>query len=287
MYVDRTESSVAELRRMNTELQLANQEVQRASWEIHHLNMELLEMLAKIIDARDPDTSGDALNVGDYAVAIGRQFSLSEERIEGLRWAGMLHDIGKLGVPDNILFKPAALTNDEYEQVKKHAALGGDLLETVQGLTHLVPFVRHHHERWDGKGYPAGLAGEKIPLEALILAVCDSAEAMAAARPYKKEFSQAQVIAELRRCSGGQFDPAIAEAFILELPTKALKSIDRSNTIAQTKTDRAAPDTPSPVEETSILSPSLQPSPYWTFANSKRPHDEMRWKKGRMSDHKS
>lgn len=224
MYVERTETSVAELHRMNNELQVANREVERASGAIHSLNMELLEMLAKIIDARDPETSGHALQVSEYAVAIGRQCNLSPERLENLRWAGMLHDIGKLGVPEKILLKPGALTPEEYTQVKKHAALGGNLLETVRGLSHLAPFVRHHHERWDGTGYPAGLAGEEIPVEARILAVCDATEAMSAARPYKQGYTTEDIRNELQRCSGGQFDPFVAEILIRELTVTSPRS---------------------------------------------------------------
>lgn len=220
MYVERTERSVAELHRMNDELKAANREIARAGVDLQQLNEELLEMLAKIIDARDPETSGHALRVADHALALGRHFNLSPQQMESLRWAGMLHDIGKLGVPERILLKPSALTTEEYAQVKKHAALGGALLETVHGLRHLAPFVRHHHERWDGKGYPAGLAGEEIPLEARILAVCDATEAMASARPYKTAFSLAQIVEELRRCAGSQFDPEVAHALIQELSRK-------------------------------------------------------------------
>lgn len=217
MYVERTESSVAELHRMNDELKAANQEIARAGVDLQQLNEELLEMLAKIIDARDPETSGHALRVADYAVAIGKRFNLNPQELDSLRWAGMLHDIGKLGVPERILLKPSALTDEEYAQVKKHAALGGALLETVHGLRHLAPFVRHHHEHWDGKGYPAGLAGEEIPLEARILAVCDATEAMASTRPYKSAFSLDQIVEELRRCSGTQFDPQVAHALVKEM----------------------------------------------------------------------
>jgi HD-GYP domain-containing protein (c-di-GMP phosphodiesterase class II) len=131
-----------------------------------------------------------------------------------LRQAGFLHDIGKIGISEQVLHKPAKLTDEEYEYVKKHAALGADFLETCRGLRHLAPFVRHHHERWDGKGYPDNLAGDEIELEARILAVCDAAEAMASDRPYRKGMSLDEMIEEIRRCAGTQFDPDVARAFI-------------------------------------------------------------------------
>ena len=260
MYVERTENSVAELHRMNGELQTANQEVARASQEIHNLNMELLDLLAKIIDARDPETSGHAINVGEFAVAIGRQFNFGQQRLENLRWAGMLHDIGKLGVPEKVLHKPAALTAEEYAQVKKHAELGGALLETVHGLSHLAPFVRHHHERWDGTGYPAELSGEEIPMEARILAVCDAVEAMAATRPYKQQYSTEEIINELRRCAGGQFDPAVVKAFIKELPTKTIENTQRRNKAETEKIRLTVTEISSHLTGTPIPPPAFQPS---------------------------
>src|SRR5207237_9553309 len=109
---------------------------------------------------------------------------------------------------------PARLTREEYEYIKTHAALGGEFLELSRGLRHLAPFVRHHHEYWDGNGYPDALRGEDIELEARILAVCDAAEAMASDRPYRKGISLNEIIAEVKRCAGTQFDPTVAEAFI-------------------------------------------------------------------------
>jgi HD-GYP domain-containing protein (c-di-GMP phosphodiesterase class II) len=138
---------------------------------------------------------------------------MEEYRLEPLRQAGFLHDIGKIGISEQVLHKPDKLTPEEYEYVKKHAALGGEFLETCRGLRHLAPFVRHHHERWDGKGYPDRLAGEDIELEARILAVCDAAEAMASDRPYRKGMSLDEMIEEIRRCAGTQFDPDVARAF--------------------------------------------------------------------------
>src|SRR5207237_1365305 len=177
-------------------------------------NEELFLTLAKIIDARDPWVSSHASQVADYAVAIGKELGMNQERLEPLRQAGFLHDIGKIGISEQVLHKPDKLTDEEYEYIKTHAALGGEFLEMVTGLRHLVPFVRHHHERWDGKGYPDGLATENIELEARILSVCDSAEAMASDRPYRSGMSLHEIIAEVKRCAGTQFDPTVAEAFI-------------------------------------------------------------------------
>jgi HD-GYP domain-containing protein (c-di-GMP phosphodiesterase class II) len=149
-----------------------------------------------------------------YAVAISNELGLSTERINIIRQSAYLHDIGKIAIPETILHKPSKLTNEEFEIMKNHAAIGGEFLETSQGLRHLAPFVRHHHERWDGRGYPSGLHGEDIPLESRILNVCDSVEAMASDRPYHKGMSVDEIIAEVQRCNGTQFDPAIADAFI-------------------------------------------------------------------------
>jgi diguanylate cyclase (GGDEF)-like protein len=213
-YVDRTEDSVRELKRMNAELTHANREVGLANLAIQELNEELFLTLSKIIDARDPYVGGHAAKVADYAIAIARELHVPERRLEPLRQAGFLHDIGKIGISEQVLHKPAKLTDEEYEYVKKHAALGADFLETCRGLRHLAPFVRHHHERWDGKGYPDNLAGNEIELEARILAVCDAAEAMASDRPYRKGMSLDEMIEEIRRCAGTQFDPDVARAFV-------------------------------------------------------------------------
>lgn len=198
---------------MNRELTLANGEIASASRAIRQLNDELFLTLSKIIDARDPHVAGHAAKVADYAVAIGAELGLEAERLEPLRQAGLLHDIGKLGVSEQILHKPARLNDDEYAFVKTHTTLGSDFLETCQGLRHLAPFIRHHHEWWDGNGYADHLKGKQIPLEARILAVCDAAEAMASDRPYHRGMPLNEIMVELQRCAGTQFEPAVVEAF--------------------------------------------------------------------------
>jgi len=213
-YVERTEESAQELQRMNQQLTRANAEIVAASKAIKELSDELFLVLAKIIDARDPYVSSHTTKVADYAVAIAAELGLPALRVESIRQAALLHDIGKIGVSEQILNKPAKLSDEEYEIIKIHTSLGAELLETCQSLRHLAPLVEHHHEWWNGTGYPDHLQGEAIPLESRILAVCDAVEAMASDRPYSRAMSLDEIIAELRRCAGTQFDPNIVEKFV-------------------------------------------------------------------------
>ena len=201
------QEAIQSLEQFNTELTTANQAIKQ-------VNDELFLTLAKIFDARDPYVGGHAAQVAAYAVAIGTELGLPTDQVEILRQSGYLHDIGKIAISEAILHKPDKLTDEEYEQLKEHANIGADFIATSQGLRHLAPFIRYHHERWDGRGYPEGLANTAIPLEARILNVCDSVEAMASDRPYHRALSIDQIIAEVRRCTGTQFDPTIAQAFI-------------------------------------------------------------------------
>ena len=195
------------LKRLTGELTEKNHAIQQ-------LNNDLFATLAKIFDAHDPYVGGHAAQVAAYAVAIAREMQLPTDRIEILRQSAYLHDIGKIAIPDVILHKPERLTEQEYQFVKKHSDIGADFVDTSLGLKHLAPFIRHHHERWDGTGYPQGLAAEAIPLEARILNICDSVEAMASDRPYHHAMSVNQILEEVKRCAGHQFDPHVVDAFI-------------------------------------------------------------------------
>lgn len=201
------QEAIQSLEQFNAELTTANQAIKQ-------VNDELFLTLAKIFDARDPYVGGHAAQVATYAVAIGEELGLAPEALEILRQAGYLHDIGKIAIPEAILHKPGKLTDEEYELLKEHTNIGADFIATSQGLRHLAPFIRHHHERWDGRGYPDRLAATDIPLEARILNVCDSVEAMASDRPYHRALSIEQIITEVQSCSGTQFDPTVAQAFI-------------------------------------------------------------------------
>lgn len=201
-YIDRTRQVVAELREKN-------QMLKKNSEEIVELNEGLLATLSEIIDLRDPYVLGHSKQVSEYATNIAKLLGLNEKQVDLVRRAGLLHDIGKLGISMEILTKPGKLTQDEYETIKEHAALGGDLVNNSPSLHPLVSIIRHHHEYYNGKGYPDKLAGNQILIEARIVAVADAIEAMSSDRPYRKALKPEQVIEELDRHSGSQFDPLV------------------------------------------------------------------------------
>jgi putative nucleotidyltransferase with HDIG domain len=206
-YIDRTENMVTELRENNVVLKNSSEEIQI-------LNGELLNALVEAIDLRDPYVTGHSQQVARYAVTIATQMGLSQEKVERIHKAGLLHDIGKLGISEAILFKPSRLNAEEYTIIKNHAALAAEILKTSHALQEFIPIIVHHHERYDGKGYPDCLRGENIPLEARIIALADSVEAMASDRPYRKGLSLEEILNELKRNSGTQFDPQVVRAFI-------------------------------------------------------------------------
>ncbi len=213
-YVSRTAANLHELRRMNEEISVANEEIKTANHSIGQLNNELFLTLSKMIDARDPFALGHASKVAQYATAIAERMQLSEAQRELIWQVSLLHDIGKLGIPENVLQKPGPLTADEFEQLKTHSQLGADLLETSHGLRHLAPYVKTHHENWAGGGYPDGIQGEAIPLETRIVTLADAVDAMASDRPYHKGLKPSMVITEVVRCRDEQFDPAVVDAFM-------------------------------------------------------------------------
>jgi len=213
-YVKQTKRSVEELKRLNRELSRANEETVEANRASRHLNEELFATMAKINDARDPIVAGHSAKVAEYATILATELGLSDERVERVRQAAFLHDIGKVAISEQVLQKPGPLGPEEYTYMQRHAELGADFIETCQGLRHLASIVRHHHERWDGTGYPAGLEGAEIPLESRIISVCDTVEAMASDRPYRGAFSLEQIKEELEGSAGSQLDPAATAAFL-------------------------------------------------------------------------
>ncbi len=183
-------------------------------YESVNLNLHAtLKALVRSLEAKDPYTKEHSQRVTDLAVKTAEVLGCSSEELGSLRFAGPLHDIGKIGIRDQILMKPGRLTREEYEIIKAHPVIG----EEIVGNLGLLPvekwIVRHHHERWDGKGYPDGLAGTDIPWLSRILAVADTYDAITSRRPYRAPRNVNQALEEIRRCSGTQLDPAVAEAF--------------------------------------------------------------------------
>ena len=176
--------------------------------------LETALALAKTIDTRDSYTGAHSDRISDFAVAVGRELQLNEEDINALRLGARLHDIGKIGVPDEILRKPGPLNDAEWNLMRRHPEVGAEILALVRPLQKVIPIVRHHQERFDGTGYPDGLAGEKIPLGARVLAVVDAFSAMTDDRAYRQGRSVEEALAELRQCAGTQFDPNVVQAFL-------------------------------------------------------------------------
>jgi diguanylate cyclase (GGDEF)-like protein len=174
------------------------------------------ESLAKAVDARDAYTGSHSQRVGDYSARIARRLGANEQAVELTRLAGNLHDLGKLAIPEELLRKPEMLNDAERLVLERHPQIGHQMLESL-GVEPVAEWVLHHHERWDGAGYPNNLAGDQIPLEARIIFVADAFDAMTSERAYHERLSQQEALAELERCAGSQFDPAVVEALMGEL----------------------------------------------------------------------
>ena len=182
--------------------------------------------LAAAIEARDPYTVGHSARVTQYAVAIAEKMGLSADQVEELRLAGLLHDLGKIGVPDSILNKPGRLTEEEYSAIKMHPALSMRIIEPLPHLGNIIPIIYHHHEHYDGSGYTEGKSGDGIPLGARIISAADAFEAMTSDRPYRTALTREDAVAELRRNAGSQFDPEVVACFVGLLESTARKIPD-------------------------------------------------------------
>jgi putative nucleotidyltransferase with HDIG domain len=172
-----------------------------------------LARLSAAIEARDPYAKGHSSRVTVFAQAMARRIGLDKERVSTLRLGALLHDVGKLAVPSSVLLKRGPLNEAEVGQMRRHPAAGARMLETLGAPTTILPVVLHHHERWDGAGYPTGRRGEEIPLEARVLCIVDSFDAMTSTRPYRAPRRTDEAWDELQRCAGTQFDPELVVAF--------------------------------------------------------------------------
>ncbi|HEY0015577.1 MAG TPA: HD domain-containing phosphohydrolase [Longimicrobium sp.] len=182
--------------------------------QIEALLMDALRSLATAIETRDDYTGGHVERVARYAAATGRELGMRGEELRALWVGALLHDVGKIGVRDDVLKKPGALTAEEYDEMKRHPEIGATIMERSSFLRPGLPAVLHHQERFDGSGYPAGLRGEAISLQGRIVAVVDTFDAIVSSRPYRNGSSGEHAMEEIRRNSGTQFDPRVVEAFL-------------------------------------------------------------------------
>ena len=166
------------------------------------------------VEAKDPYVYDHSRKVKTYAVALAEAVGLSPDQVANVSTAALLHDVGKIGVPNTVLIKKGKLNDEEWKVIKTHPKLGADIIRHIAHLAPCVNIVLYHHERWDGGGYPKGLKGEEIPIEARIIAIANTFAAMTTTLPYRPAFSLEETIKELRQCAGSQFDPELVDPFI-------------------------------------------------------------------------
>ena len=198
---------------MQRQINLQKRELELAKRQVQMGNETILA-IARAVDAKDSNTSNHSARVSEYSVAIAQRLGYSEEEQENLRKAALLHDIGKIGIPDSILNKPAKLTDDEYATMKTHVLVGGEILKDFSLIPHIQEGALYHHERYGGNGYCNGLAGEEIPVYARIIGIADAFDAMTSNRVYRNKLDMDYVIGELKRGRGTQFDPQYADIFL-------------------------------------------------------------------------
>jgi response regulator RpfG family c-di-GMP phosphodiesterase len=194
-------------------------QVQQQAQRIQELFLQGVQMLARALEAKDAYTRGHSIRVSRYAVGTARRLGFADGIVDSIRLGGELHDIGKIGTREAVLHKPGSLTAEEFRQITEHPLLGEKMLSPLaRELPEVLRIVRFHHERLDGRGFPDGLRGEKIPMEARIVAVADTFDAITTRRPYRESRSPEDAVAELRRVAGTQLDPEAVEAFVAAFP---------------------------------------------------------------------
>lgn len=217
------EAGIKSIEQMNT-IKKINTELQDKSEELEKAYLDTIGILRQTVEAKDPYTRGHSDRVSEFSVLIGKKMGLDDETLHTLKIGGLFHDIGKIGIPDSILLKESKLSDEEYSQIKNHPTIGAHMLGDAAVFKDIIPIVKHHHERFDGRGYPSQLAGENIPFIARIAAVADTFDAMTSKRTYRDALPLSVVKEEIEKCSGTQFDPKIAKVF-LDILNNDYKSI--------------------------------------------------------------
>lgn len=199
---------------LSYEVKKKTQEVIAQNEKLERISMQIVTALSGAIDAKDTYTNGHSTRVADYSKEIAKRAGYSEEMQNDIYMMGLLHDVGKIGIPDAIINKPAKLSDEEYSIIQNHPVMGAKILKNISEFPKLVTGARWHHERYDGRGYPDAISGEVIPMEARIIAVADAYDAMSSRRSYRDALPQSQVRSELERGKGTQFDPVFAEIML-------------------------------------------------------------------------
>jgi len=203
----------ATIKRQAVALRARSRELMDSYRRLEVSSLEAIESLNATVDAKDPYTAGHSARVQCIALAVAEELGLAHVQLDAIRFGGLFHDIGKIAVPDSILTKPGKLDADEYETIKRHPADGAEIVSHFSRLHDAVSIIRHHHERWDGDGYPDRISGDAIPTEACIVGLADAWDAMTTDRPYRKALTVDDAAAEVRRCRGTQFSPAVVDSF--------------------------------------------------------------------------
>jgi putative nucleotidyltransferase with HDIG domain len=224
------ESGLKSVDQMNIIKQI-NNELSTSKELLEKSYLESIETLRNTVEVKDIYTKGHSDRVSAYSLLIGEKLNLSQEEMKTLKIGALFHDIGKIGIPDGILLKTDKLTEDEYSEIKNHPSIGAHILSDASIFADIIPIVKHHHERYDGRGYPGKLAGNDIPLLARIVAVADTFDAMTSKRSYRQALDFDYTRAEIAKCSGTQFDPSIAKAFLEILDTEKDKILKIQNEI--------------------------------------------------------
>jgi len=231
-------SEAKKFKETNSMKERLDAEVKAKTKEIETLSLQTIETMASTLEAKDEYTRGHSNRVSEYAALIAEKMNLPEEEVAEIKYAATLHDIGKIGVPDTILNKPSRLTDEEYDIIKTHSTIGYDILHNIDMISYTSDIARHHHERFDGKGYPDGLKGDEISIGARIVAVADSFDAMNSRRIYRKPLDREIIIAEIQKNKGIQFDPVVADAFLELLFSNAIDEIEKKDAASFDIVDR-------------------------------------------------
>lgn len=207
------ESGIKSIEQMQT-IKNINIALEDKNTELEKAYLDTIGILRHTVEAKDPYTRGHSDRVSEFSILIGQKMNLDSDTIHDLKIGGLFHDIGKIGIPDSILLKESKLNDNEYSQIKNHPTIGAHILGDAKVFENIIPIVKHHHEKFDGTGYPSGLKGSEIPLIARIASVADTFDAMTSKRTYRDSLPISVVKEELKRCSGSQFDPEIASVFL-------------------------------------------------------------------------